>query len=663
MSTITYDQPFEVIGQYLSHAKFVVDPDNPLQILVEDADTSALRATALFAANATGHVIALHLAATDGTALFDATGIDLTQTEVAKLFNDLSVGLLAAYADTITPIDDDTLVQGSAGIDHLETGAGNDTVFAGNGDDHIYKWAPGNLVVNGGLGNDTLFFQTQVGDAYVNPFTQRMVVNLFTGKGFNPYGGTLTLTGVENVVGTSAADRINGNNQANIIGDGFADGGADTITAMGGDDVVKVLDLAHTHADGGDGFDTFEFLGNIDLQDAGFAARVTNFEKFAIFNFYILPAGSTLRGDAAANWFVCDDGLDTLEGRGGNDTLNGGKALKNDFSPGADVAVYSGLRSDYKITVQGGTLTITDLRPGSPDGTDTVVNIETLRFHDKDVSVSVLAPNFGEGFFGTAGNDALGPDFGTVKDTSVYGLAGDDTLSDGAGNDLMVGGTGNDTYILSAGTDRIIELSGEGIDTVDLAFQSVLRVFSLAGLANIENLTGEDYHDLTLTGNALNNVIQSFNGADTLRGGDGNDTLIAAFGKDRLFGGAGDDRLDGGYAILDRGADTMTGGSGRDVFVFNSVADSTPLATDIITDFHQVEHDRIGLAPIDPVPGGTNGAFHFIGGAAFTALGQVRVVNDGVNTFVEANATGDLGADLRIQLNGVIGLTAGDFYL
>jgi len=67
-------------------------------------------------------------------------------------------------------------------------------------------------------------------------------------------------------------------------------------------------------------------------------------------------------------------GDDTLQGGGGNDEIRGGL--------GKDTAVYSGNRSDYTISVTGSRFTIRDDRPGSPDGTDTLISVERFRFAD-----------------------------------------------------------------------------------------------------------------------------------------------------------------------------------------------------------------------------------------------------------------------------------------
>ena len=59
-------------------------------------------------------------------------------------------------------------------------------------------------------------------------------------------------------------------------------------------------------------------------------------------------------------------------------------------SGGTDTALFSGPRADYDITFAGNRVTVTHARGGATDGTDTVTNVERLRFTDE--TVAVLAP-------------------------------------------------------------------------------------------------------------------------------------------------------------------------------------------------------------------------------------------------------------------------------
>lgn len=79
-------------------------------------------------------------------------------------------------------------------------------------------------------------------------------------------------------------------------------------------------------------------------------------------------------GNAAPNIIVGDSGDNTIEGAAGNDNLTGGL--------GFDTAVYSGAVTDYRMSFNStsGVIVITDLRPGSPDGTDSISSFEAISF-------------------------------------------------------------------------------------------------------------------------------------------------------------------------------------------------------------------------------------------------------------------------------------------
>ena len=64
-----------------------------------------------------------------------------------------------------------------------------------------------------------------------------------------------------------------------------------------------------------------------------------------------------------------------LTGGGGNDTING--------AGGTDTAVYSSMRSQYRVTQNpDGSLLIFDLRANAPEGADSVSNVEYFQFAD-----------------------------------------------------------------------------------------------------------------------------------------------------------------------------------------------------------------------------------------------------------------------------------------
>jgi serralysin len=231
--------------------------------------------------------------------------------------------------------------------------------------------------------------------------------------------------------------------------------------------------------------------------------------------------------------------------------------------------------------------------------------------------------------YGTAYADNIK---GTATGDFLYGYGGNDHLDGGAGGDKMYGGTGNDTYIIDSPYDEVIELAGQGTDTIKVSSGygwlplNVERLCTTDpfGTANIDLYGNEQAN--TITGNAGANYIRGDAGADVLSGGGGNDVLIGDQGNDRL-----------------------TGGAGSDTFVFTD----TDHSRDRITDFaHGV--DKIDLGWWVSEMGGAS--FHFLGGGAFSHhAGEGRYSNG----LFELDANGDGIADLSIALTGM--LTASDF--
>ena len=102
---------------------------------------------------------------------------------------------------------------------------------------------------------------------------------------------------------------------------------------------------------------------------------------------------NTINGAAGHDILVGNGGDDTLTGGANNDTLigNGATVASNGaisnitgITPSNaehDTAVFSGANTDYDVIRNNdGSYTVTDLRGGSPDGTDTLWGIETVHF-------------------------------------------------------------------------------------------------------------------------------------------------------------------------------------------------------------------------------------------------------------------------------------------
>jgi Ca2+-binding RTX toxin-like protein len=302
-----------------------------------------------------------------------------------------------------TPGDD--LIFGTTGPDFVDGLAGNDTIIGLEGNDTLIG-GPGNDILDatnpfeppgllapaddslvGGAGNDILVpgpgHDTLDGgdgfDTVIYTYVASGGVHLdLSVEGPQSVGGGMGVEqvhSIEQVIGTPYDDTFFGSN-ATDHAEVFEPGpGNDFIDGRGGQNVVDygdatsgiTVDLNKTGPQdigGGEGFDT---LRHIQVVAGG-------------------PFGDLLIGGREGDILQGQGGNDTLIGGAGNDLLIGdgfGQSGNDSIDGGAgyDVARFTGAVSDYSFEREpGGKLVVTDLRPGSPDGTDTLTNVEALQF-------------------------------------------------------------------------------------------------------------------------------------------------------------------------------------------------------------------------------------------------------------------------------------------
>jgi len=315
----------------------------------------------------------------------------------------------------------------------------------------------------------------------------------------------------------------------------------------------------------------------------------------------------SIYGNSAHNSLDGGTGNDHLDGRDGDDTLHGGSG-DDDCVGGAgdDTADYTGNRADYQIIHTGvATYTVTDLRVGSADGTDTLSGIESLAF--ADVTLGVAAAVAGVTIQGTAAGDTINPGhtvagqpLPTTGDDTINGDAGNDFLNGGVGGDIMSGGLGNDTFFVDNAADQTLEVAGEGIDFVRSTVSWTLA-------SETENLTLQGTAAIDGTGNTLFNRIDGNGEANVLRGLGGNDKLFGLGGNDTLEGGDQFDQLDGGDGndTLSGGAhnDTLLGGNNDDTFLIglNDGLDVFDGGTGIDTVSATADNVRIGITSMSGI--------------------------------------------------------------
>jgi len=133
--------------------------------------------------------------------------------------------------------------------------------------------------------------------------------------------------------------------------------------------------------------------------DKGFTIQLTDVSGATINGtdpFWFTSGNDVLTGTPEADTLKGLGGSDVLKGLGGNDTLVGGAGNDTiDGGLGTDVAVFSGNRTNYQVTYNSAAqnFTVKDQRAGSPDGTDTIANVENFKFADGTFAASTFGAN------------------------------------------------------------------------------------------------------------------------------------------------------------------------------------------------------------------------------------------------------------------------------
>ena len=527
-----------------------------------------------------------------GPGSFQTAAILSNVNKSALLANNLSsydpnaiVG--TAAADSMTGTAGNDSIDGAAGNDTISGLAGNDTLDGGLGDDSI----------DGGAGTDTaVYSSSKLADWSIvaNPDGSFELTQKTTGEKdtlrnieylqFQDGSKALTASfwasndakGMNSINGTDYADTINAD-------------------ALAGANAVSYRDLIN----GGAGNDTIH---------AG-------------------KSGDQISGGSGDD--LIDGGEDTTLAR-----LN--PALTDTWSV-QNQAQYSGPAARYEILektddstppvtgTSGSTYyTVKDLRPGSPDGTDTVYKLDGLFFSDKFVR---LTPEFGFNRMTTMvsgqsqtqllGLFATGTDFadviGVLPDnppTGTYDFSGSDNLKGNAGNDTLYGGAGADTLRGDTGNDRLDgganrasnststwdPNGSNGVDVAEFSGKTVryaitfkdaggttVGAYDPAGtvvvtdsktsggdgqdtLSNIEVLRFADGEiNLAVVSSPMsigqwNGSTLTYSAAMNWKGTDWNDSINTGNTAANVQAGAGNDSITGGSA-----ADTIDGGAGNDL--------------------------------------------------------------------------------------------------
>lgn len=395
-----------------------------------------------------------------------------------------------------------------------------------------------------------------------------------------------TLTGVSHpngvfVPGEGAVYRFAATPGASVVGDDTLDGGAgdDTMYGGAGNDLYKV-----------------DSVGDVvvELMNEGASDKVIASASKHILgeNVELLQLTSSqlhyAAGNSTANVISDSDavgmlagggGHDDITGNGGNDILNGEAGEPVFITAYGDQANGAPRMAVYVNGFLVGEVDVTAV-PGASatyrvDTAFTKASIESVElrflndyfdptFGDRNLFVTSVRVGNAElirpeqldagGVAYSQATTANGQPVGLTTFFSVGGatfqFTGETDKADGSSQDTLSGGAGDDLYFVNSAADTVIELAGEGHDTLystvsQEALHAQIEELVLVESASAVKAVGNAW-DNRIRGNLQNNLLLGGEGLDTLLGGGGHDILVGGAGNDSLVGGEGDDFLNGG---------------------------------------------------------------------------------------------------------------------
>lgn len=447
------------------------------------------------------------------------------------------------------------------------------TSITGTPYNDLFIAGPGSYTLNGGGGIDGVDFTNAPAAVQVNlssgPYTIPTGMpnagnTIAGGTATGGYGGTLTLAGISNVIGTSRF------NDLFVAGPGYGyfvgGAGADRFVLTGGNDIIY----------GGTGGSTLDLTQLTSVAQVNLALSSAQYLGTGNGTLQLVPGTITtvIAPNAGSNIYG-GSGTVTLVGGSGNDILSAGIGTQTLIGGGGADTLVGGIGSD---TMVGGTNAVTFI-PGQ--GTDTLqstANGNTLSYDGVPNAVYVnlsnqnyTVPN-GEPYAGTSlgagtasGGNGATVNLSQASITNVVGSYAGDVFVTGPAGNHITGNGGNDLFVVDSGNNVLTAAPGSGS-----------RFLFVASGSNQINGGGASTVDFSQSTNGVTVNLQSgqatggFGGFQALTGilnivgaRASGDTLIGGSPGGLIIGLGVNDLLEAGAS----GGDTLVNnGSGGDTF-------------------------------------------------------------------------------------------------
>ena len=580
------------------------------------------------------------VAAADGNNIILGDNARAEFVEFGQLIEFESIEHYAGDADVIRAGIGNDIVIGGFAADDIETEAGNNILIGDNaelifdadghldaaqtnyadiGDNDTIVSGPGNDVVFAGAGRDQVTISNGrnviAGDHAAATFDPQHLLRTITSIDVSIGDNDTISSGLGNdvVLGGQANDVVTAGSGNNVVlGDsGHAEfdavrtllnitsqspsiGGADTITAATGNDIVV----------GGTAGDAVTIQGGHNIVIGDNARATAN-------------AGGIWREISTIDTNI-----------GGQDTIFTG--VGNDL-------IYGGIDNDTLSSTGGSNIVAGDNAIATFNDLAEIVNASTIAFADG--GEDTIATTSGDDIiFGGSASDQIAAnsgdnivtgdnataDFNSHRrmirlETIATDIGDNDTISSHTGNDIVFGGTANDTVTTTGGDNIIVGDNGSAVFNNDAILQSVTSDATAHG--GLDTITSAAGHD-TIFGGSFADTIDADSGNNIVVGdnaeadfnanrlairvqtidpsvGD-DDTISTLTGNDIVFGGTANDTVtttggdniivgDNGSAIFNSdailqsvtsdatahgGLDTITSAAGHDTIFGGSFADT-----------------------------------------------------------------------------------------
>ncbi len=470
----------------------------------------------------------------------------------------------------------DDVLEGDRIGNRIAGWVGNDTLRGLDGWDTL-QGGFGNDDLNGGPGRDTA--------DYSDGFQVTVSLDSGTGTGSTAQGDTLT--SIENLIGTSGGDDLEGDAGENWIDPGLARGSDDTVAGLAGAD--RLL-LDWSQGDTGLGMTGSAALGAFQRLAAD---GITTLDRVGFTGISTFEIRGTLQGDTVTT----SAGNDRLFMGGGGDVIDAGT--------GADVVV-AGSEGDlvrWRLDVPGGGPMFLD----GGSGIDILEIDLSAATQNLTVVAGAAAP---DGVNLRLANGGVAQNFEVLGNVAT-GLGKDRLEQPGLADNIFDGGEDADILLPGLGIDQVSGGADFGVE-VDLLTTSLPPLYDLAASAVFQDLLDARGDTMVLdyatagsavrseAGRSLSGTVQVSQGSysalylsgteGTFRTTDGANALdfdnierIQAIGSDFadvLYGtwrGAVLGTFAGGpgeMAEAQRGDDDLTGGADNDTLVGLTGSDS-----------------------------------------------------------------------------------------